>query len=238
VLWRYAAIKTYSPTNNTFFRDFHAGRGGTYLDIGANIGLTFVPVAQDPHLRCIAFEADLENFANLRDNVRRNVSHDNIELHQIALFDRRTTVRFALDNTDNPGDHRIIVQDSDRRVIEVPAPPLDELITVADGPLSAKIDVQGAEPFVIAGGRATLDRIDALILEFSPYHMAQLNADVGIVLDYLAGFARLATVPGGSDTRSVFAPASDVLDGLRRFAKEAIASDEAHFDVHALRAQE
>jgi FkbM family methyltransferase len=58
--------------NSLFSNFFQANDGGTYLDIGANIGLTTIPIAQLPDVQCIAFEPAPENFRNVQANVRAN----------------------------------------------------------------------------------------------------------------------------------------------------------------------
>ena len=170
---RYAATRRFSRVHDSLFGTFFGDQAGTYLDIGANIGLTVVPIGRKPLVRCIAFEADPANFATLRDNVRRNIMTNNVEMHEIAVIDRRATLQFGLDNSGNVGDHRIVTAGSQRKVIDVQAAPLDDLVHEIIEPLAPKIDVQGAEPFVIAGGRNTLDKVGTLALEFSPYHMAE-----------------------------------------------------------------
>jgi FkbM family methyltransferase len=236
VLKWYAESGTYSPQNIAFFTAFFGDRGGTYLDIGANIGLTVVPIARDARIRCIAIEADPTNFANLRDNVRRNAPHDNVEMHQIAVFNRRATLQFGLDDSGNLGDHRIVTSSSGRKLIDVPAAALDEIVDNAAAPLAAKIDVQGAEPFVILGGQNTLAKVEALAIEFQPYHMAQLGADTSVVLDYLAGFARIAVVTGEAVSDLVFSAPSEALETLRQFVDDAAHDERRYLDVYALRA--
>jgi hypothetical protein len=57
---------------NAIFVDyFSGGTSGTFLDIGANIGLTTIPVARNRHIFCHAFEPDPDNFDLLQENVRR-----------------------------------------------------------------------------------------------------------------------------------------------------------------------
>ena len=55
-----------------------------------------------------------------------------------------------------------------RKIIEVRCVRLDDLSIELDGPVFAKIDTQGAEPFVFAGGTHTLARADAIQVEWSP----------------------------------------------------------------------
>lgn len=217
VLARYARTGTFSRTNNIFFESFFGTEPGRYLDIGANIGMTLLPIARSRQIECWAFEADPSNFKNLRDNVHRHITHGNVTLQQIALYDRRTTLKFGLAADGNPGDHRIIARESQRVVIEVAAAPLDDLVPVYSGRLAAKIDVQGAESFVIAGGQRTLGQAGAVTIELSPYHISQLDGDIDVILDYLSKFDRIAMVEGDSDEGPVFEPSSQAIGSLRTF---------------------
>jgi FkbM family methyltransferase len=180
-------------TNATFGEFFDARGGGVYLDIGANIGLTTIPIAQGrPSVACFAFEPDPANFRNLSINVAANCPHQNVKLFQTALFDRCADVEFEL-APNNLADHRIRLREpvvsrldeDDRRTITVRAAPLDQLVDEIHGPLAVKIDTQGAEPFVFAGGARTLAKADLLVTEWAPYYMARLGGDPRIALDLL-----------------------------------------------------
>ncbi len=115
-----------------------------------------------------------------------------MSLHEIALYHQNETLSFSLALDGNLGDHRISNQADKRATIQVRGARLDDVVGPVTSPLAAKVDVQGAEPFVLAGGSSTFAQVEALVLEFSPYHMAKLSADGSQVLDYLAGFKRLA----------------------------------------------
>jgi hypothetical protein len=67
----------------------------------------------------------------------------------------------------------------------VPCVRLDDLPIELNGPVFVKIDTQGAEPYVIAGGKHTLAKADAILVEWSPYHMARLGGDPNVVLRFL-----------------------------------------------------
>ncbi len=71
VLSGYCKTGTWARESNNFFLSFFGENGGTYLDVGANIGLTTIPLARNPLVHCIAFEPDPSNFRNLTDNLRR-----------------------------------------------------------------------------------------------------------------------------------------------------------------------
>jgi len=77
ILSAYACTKTWRPAFAQFFSGLFEDRGGVYIDIGANIGLTAIPVASNPEVACLSFEPDPENFRYLRNNVEQNCAHRN-----------------------------------------------------------------------------------------------------------------------------------------------------------------
>jgi hypothetical protein len=72
----YARTGTFAPAVTEALQSFFAPAGGTYLDIGANIGLMTVPFACDKRVHCSAFEPEPVNFDFPRRNVVR--SHQGI----------------------------------------------------------------------------------------------------------------------------------------------------------------
>lgn len=237
ILPAYARTGVYEPRLAALFHEFFASRGGgTYLDIGANIGLTTIPVAQDPTVRCLAFEPDPVNSRHLRANIERNCPNHNVAVYQVALFANKSTLDFAL-NEWNLGDHRLsFAQHGQGRTIQVEAVPLDQFLDKVVGAVAAKIDTQGAEPFVIAGGREVLSRASLVVLEFAPAHMHALSGDPSIVLEFLAGFERIAISSVRGDDPPVFRPAAEALLELKALLFEQRSGDSRYCDVFASRA--
>jgi FkbM family methyltransferase len=232
----YAATGTWAKRTNVELIEFFAGRSGTYLDIGANIGLTTVPIARNKAVRCIAFEPDPTNFANLEENIRRNVPDANVHLRQIALFDRDATLTFGLSDDGNFGDHRIVDgAATSRKTIEVQGTTLDSFMEELTPPLAVKIDVQGAESKVIAGGKKTLAKTGFLVIEFSPFHIAMLDGDKEPIIDCLRSFEDIAITPGESDAELVYEDAKTACDRLERFFDEAKLEENAFKDIYARR---
>jgi FkbM family methyltransferase len=171
--------------------------GGTYIDIGANIGFTTIPVAQQATVTCVAIEADPDNARYLRANVAANCPHPNVTVHHVALFSSRGHVTLEV-SPDNPGDNRVrtgggegVLGEAQWRTVTVEAAPLDDVVTAPAKPLALKIDVQGAEPHVFEGGRRTLAQADLLIVEWAPYFMARVGGDPAAVTSRLGQFGRL-----------------------------------------------
>jgi FkbM family methyltransferase len=192
ILATYAVTGRWAHRANELLIEYFERSGpGTYIDIGANIGLTTIPTARNPSVACLAIEPEPDNYANLRANVARNCPHRNVTVKQLALYSRRATLRLEL-SADNLGDHRLRIYDKpgvsreqERRTVEIQAVPLDELAPAIAGPLAVKIDVQGAEAAVIAGGRRTLAPAQLLIMEFWPYGIVRQGADPGEVLRWV-----------------------------------------------------
>ena len=208
------------------FKNLFAEHGGTYLDIGANIGLTVIPIAQNPQVACYAFEPEPTNFHYLSENVFLNCRAGNVRLLNLALYDRNATLPFEIAERHS-GDHRISVIDvegelneQDRKKISVSAKRLDDVITNITTPLAAKIDVQGAEPFVLAGGRDTLSQASLLSLEFWPYSMRRMGGDISAVIAFLTEHFQEGSIsPGDKDKQTAWQPIVSVASFLHEFAK-------------------
>jgi FkbM family methyltransferase len=191
ILKDYAETGTWAPATNDFIRSRFPNGAGTYFDIGANNGLTVIPLAKETNVRCVAFEPDPTNYANLVANIAIHGA-SNIEAKPIALFDKNTKIAFEIAES-NLGDHRIslpsstkaLVGEDRRRKIEVEAARLDDLQIDLTHPFFAKIDTQGAEPFIVSGGHQILSQADTILMEWSPYMMNRMSADPMIVIDFL-----------------------------------------------------
>lgn len=167
----------------------------TVLDVGANIG-QFTAAARGawPAARILAFEPLPEPAAALRRRTR-------VEVHQVAIGDHDgTTVFYPHDYSLSSSALPVAAGLEDRawakqgEAIEVPLRRLDTVVAGIDldRPVLLKLDVQGLEPAVLAGAPATLQRIDALVLEVAfdrSYEGQPLFPDVHRVLDG-AGWAR------------------------------------------------
>ena len=225
VLERYACEGTWCPVENAFFAAFFARHGGgTYLDIGANIGLTTIAVASNPAVHCLAFEPEPANFRHLRRNIEINCPADNVELFSLALLDRAARLPLQLSPT-NKGDHRVRVADADGLlgeagwpVIHVDARRLDDVLDGRDlpSPLAAKLVAQGAEAHIVAGGPKTLSRAAALVVEIYPYGLQRMGADADLLLRFMAEhFCDAAVIPGGTPALPSWERAAAVVAALR-----------------------
>jgi FkbM family methyltransferase len=135
--------------------------GDIAVDVGANVGFFTRAFAQAVGRggRVIALEPEPRNFAALRRSVGR---FGQVELLEAAAADFNGSAKLAL-NPANPADHRLAADG-----ICVKAVRLDDLMAERGWPEVAliKIDVQGAEPQVIAGACEVIERFrPALFIE-------------------------------------------------------------------------
>jgi hypothetical protein len=126
------------------------------------------------------------------------------------------------------GDHGIstnnakgALDEHNRKTILVPAKRLDDVITGMVEPIAAKIDVQGAEPFVIAGGRNTLSQASLLSVEFWPYSMRRMGGDISALIAFLVEHRQEGSIsPGDKDKQAMWQPIVSVATFLHEFAKK------------------
>ncbi|MGI8425732.1 MAG: FkbM family methyltransferase [Actinomycetota bacterium] len=183
ILRAYAETGVWAELTVGLIRNYFKESGGVYIDVGANIGVTVIPMAQNPLVNCLALEPEPANYQYLITNIGANCAHGNVEAKQMAAFSRRGTMSFEVSPT-NMGDNRLgmsekvgALGEEQWRSMSVETVPLDEIALRNEMPLVVKIDAQGAEPHVVEGGKETISRADLVVIEFWPYGMARMGAD-------------------------------------------------------------
>jgi len=169
-----------------FERLFPKGQG-SLLDVGANIGLVSIPLAERRGVRCLAFEPEPRNFRLLQRNIDTHGLGTRVEAFNLALYSEQATLSFELSPT-NSGDHRVRSSapadgaseadaESSRELIRVPAVRLDELVRVdeLERPIVMKVDTQGCEARVLKGAEGLLESVDYLICEYWPYGLLRIG---------------------------------------------------------------
>jgi FkbM family methyltransferase len=190
---------------NRIFIDYFASHwSGTFLDIGANIGLTTVPVAKNRHVFCHAFEPDPASFELLQENIRCNVGA-NVQLHNLALFSDATPLTLAL-SADNRGNHMVCrgiskqsshqLRERERKTITVRGAPLDGVLDRAriELPLVIKIDAEGSEYHIYKGGRNIVRLADLVVMEYWPYGIKTLGGDTDALIRMMMDDFRYAAI--------------------------------------------
>ncbi len=151
--------------------------------------------------RVIGFEPEPGNHRLLRANLLLNDCR-NVIVEALALSNTAGDASLFLSG-DNGGDHRLHFSPGRRR--------RDIRTTTLDAYLGdrhvdfIKIDTQGAEPLVLEGMRATIDRSRAhlcVLMEYAPGLLERYGAGIqafGAQLDALGARAFLLSQVGGSE---------------------------------------
>ena len=133
-----------------------APRAVTFVEVGANVGELLIPIAAHPQItRAIGYEPQLTCAAVCSRNAQMNsLLHVDV---RAALVGDGTTQRFHVDNK-NPNASAIGNGEPTTTLR------LDDDLPDLEAPLIMLIDVEGAEPMVLAGARRTIAELQPLIV--------------------------------------------------------------------------
>ncbi len=144
---------------------------GIVVDVGANLGWHSVYAAQYPAVETVvAFEPDPFNVELLKRNLALN-KVNNAVVSESAVGAQCGLARLYRYRSTNYGRHNLLT-DYGYGSTEVPLTDLDSALDklglAGRRVLVLKIDVEGYEPEVVEGAQRTLQRTDAVVLEYSP----------------------------------------------------------------------
>lgn len=162
--------------------------GDVFVDVGANIGIYSVhaSVAAGPDGKVISFEAHPLTAQVFRENVVLNAA-TNITLINAAVGAESGTLEMLYGRGDSGSTH--VAVNADRSTVSVPVVTLDD--NLAEMGISRvdylKIDVEGFEPFVLRGARATIAANPGMTIqtEIDRRHLARYGLSPGDVFDLL-----------------------------------------------------
>ena len=155
--------------------------GMVCLDVGANMGVMSAHLAKKvgPGGVVHCFEPVPHLHRRLRQNIERNNLQGVAHLHHVALSDKAgdMTMRIADENLPNQGIGSLVSDQLTELVnaITIKSTTLDDFAEKEnlDRIDFIKIDIQGAEPFFLEGGRKTIAQFKPILLmEISPEDLA------------------------------------------------------------------
>ena len=164
-----------------------ARAGGTLVDVGANYGYySLLWAAQRPTNRVVAFEASPRNHSQIEENISRNGFDRQIELHRVAIGRVAGSLQFDIGPPDQSGWGGLSTAASSNTVA-VDVVRLDELWSMGDDVGVLKIDVEGADTWVLQGAERLLKakRIKAIYYEQNKPRMRELNIELREAEDFL-----------------------------------------------------
>lgn len=162
----YLAVDNFiGNSEHRFFRDYSFGPG-CILDIGANIGVVSLFLANRfPNRTVYAIEPNPFAARSLNANIQLNEAM-NVIVSGVAIADRCGSIPFQVRPTSLGTAH--ISAGSEGAVSMVPCTTLDEFVASAGITQIAllKVDVEGYESLVFAGGSDTIRRIRPGVIYF------------------------------------------------------------------------
>jgi len=149
-------------------------RGGAFVDVGSSLGLYVVCLGDRvaaAGAKVISVEPVAQNLQRQRRNVELNRYQHIVSYHQVALGSAAGELRISFDAES--GDNNAII--GVHGGMTIPVIPLDRLVSETGcGKIGLiKMDVEGYEPEVVAGGRETIRRDRPVVFaEFNRERMA------------------------------------------------------------------
>jgi FkbM family methyltransferase len=187
----------YEPETTALLEALH--RGGTILDIGANIGLIAIPLAArtrsragaEPHV--MAFEALSSNYEALVWNVRQNGLESAVRALPIALGAERKSVKIQIEGDDpaRTGTANILPASFEFKQIDLEIHALDDLWrdgVIPDDVTLMKIDTDGYDLEILRGARRLLaQQRPACHVELNLHCLGWHNQTMEDVLELVQG---------------------------------------------------
>lgn len=128
-----------------------AKSGGTFVDVGANLGyFSLLWAAANPANRCFAFEASPRNINFLQRNVRQNGFESRIDVIPLAAGKSAGKLRFDPGPPDQTGWGGFTLTRAGHAV-EVDVVRVDEMVPADSHIALLKVDIEGADAWAIMG---------------------------------------------------------------------------------------
>ena len=158
-----------------------ARRGGLLVDVGANYGyFSLLWAATNPRNTVVAFEASPRNHAAFIRNIERNGLGDRIAAESKAIGRESGLMRFEIGPDEQTGWGGLSKEPFGKS-IQVTVTTLDELIPEQAEIAVLKVDVEGADTWVLEGARELLKRrrIAHIMYEENQKRMTALGIERG-----------------------------------------------------------
>lgn len=155
------------------------------IDCGANIGLsTYYFIRQFPNSKIIAFEPDKEIFKLLENNVKSFPNHQNIEIHNTAVWTEDTQLKFYSEGSLAGSLSLDVAKKNNYDTVEA----VDLKKYLQNEVDFLKIDIEGAENTLIFDIKNSLKNVKLLFLEY--HGIVNQPQNLGDILNLLhnAGF--------------------------------------------------
>lgn len=144
-----------TETLEAFFSQAQKMKATVFLDIGANIGIYTLKMAQNPAIKTfLAFEPDPRNRNQLGANIFLNQLDDKITVSPLALSSKSGTATFHMQRNEkdfSTGKSGFHCEDEGSMPIEITTARLDDFCPIKKQVVAMKIDVEGHELEALKG---------------------------------------------------------------------------------------
>lgn len=167
-------FKEYEPNQTNLIKSI-VKKGDTVIDIGANIGYYTLLMSKlvGKEGKVISFEPEENNLKLLRKTISTN-KLKNVELIEGVANNKDGIVQLSI-SKHNKGGHNLLGVDELKK-IKVNSHKIDNLLN-GEKPSFVKIDVEGAEQFVLDGGKKVF-KGSKLIIENGHKLKRKYNLDI------------------------------------------------------------
>jgi FkbM family methyltransferase len=224
--------KTWEPHLTLVLKD-HLRQGDVFVDIGANVGVMAFSAATcvGSTGRVIAFEPNHSNCQMFLRGVTANGFESFVSLYPFALSDRSSV--FALVGSSNA--HLTEAGRSNRLVQSLPG---DEVLSSQSKIDFIKIDIEGHEPFALAGLACVLAKhLPMVLCEFNPRCLRDhIGKPPEIFADELFSLAKTIYAIEYSGRRNTVKDSDQLMGLWHQRNREAVAAQIVpdgmlHFDL-------
>lgn len=179
-----------------------ARRARSFIDVGANIGYYTVTMAL-LGLNVLAVEPLPSTARVLDDNVKMN-GLKRVKIIRAAAWDREGELTLSV--RDGLYGEAAVAGENNKEVGDrkIRAVKLDDISTDLESPILIKVDAEGSEVHVIKGGRKTLKRAVAIVIEVLDENLKVVrNLLNDFIIIYLGGKYYLAINPSLEESSKV-----------------------------------
>jgi FkbM family methyltransferase len=163
--------------------------GGTYVDVGANVGYFCAIVGARRNARVIAVEPYWQNI----QYIRRNMVDNGLTNH--AIYPAAASSAVGVEAIDGSKGSNHVVIPASSTTLPVISVTLDLLLSREQVDL-IKVDVEGREWHVLTGAKETIEREKpGIVMEYSPDFIRRGSGVEGrLCLDFLRSFGYSLTI--------------------------------------------
>jgi FkbM family methyltransferase len=132
--------------------------GDVVLDCGANVGVTVRVWLEAGAKQVVAIEPAPENIEVLRRNFKEEIAAGRVILYPKGVWDKDEILPMQIDPNNSAADSFLIHREGGTEVRGIPLTTIDKLVDELklERVDFIKMDIEGAEPRAIIGGRQTI----------------------------------------------------------------------------------